>query len=115
MRSMKDQRTQAFEKFTRDCLKNHKFQNWVSKTETDTQGVPTQRQKLRFKQACTQDWQSLIYGQSCQTGQIIVFYKYSCVRADNYLSGAIVSQYIILSLASDLKICTAYFIRKTHI
>ena len=26
MRSMKNQRIQAFEKFTHDCLKNHKFQ-----------------------------------------------------------------------------------------
>ena len=49
MSSMKDQRTQAFKKFTRDCLKNQKFQNWFAKTETDTQGVATRRHKPRFK------------------------------------------------------------------
>ena len=49
MSSMKNQRTQALNNFTGDCLKNQKLKNWFAETETDTQKVATQRQKPWFK------------------------------------------------------------------
>ena len=47
--SLEDQRTRYFEKFTQNCLKNKKFQNWFVRMEDNTEGVVTRRRKQRFK------------------------------------------------------------------
>ena len=47
--SLEDQRTRYFEKFTQNCLKNKKFQNWFVRMEDSTEGVVTRRRKARFK------------------------------------------------------------------
>ena len=49
MSSLEDQRTIHFEKFTQNCLKNKKFQNWFVRMEDNTEGVVTRRRKQRFK------------------------------------------------------------------
>ena len=48
MRTLKEERSRQFEKFTRDCLASTKFRNWFVRTE-DPQGIATRRQKPSFK------------------------------------------------------------------
>ena len=49
MNSLEDQRRKHFERFTQNCLKNQKFQDWFVRTEVSMDRVATRRQKPFFK------------------------------------------------------------------
>ena len=49
MSSLEYQRTRQFERFTQNCIKNKKFQNWFVRLKDSTEGVVTRRRKPRFK------------------------------------------------------------------
>ena len=47
MTSLKEQRSKMFVKFTKDCLKNPKFQKWFVKADKEV--IKTRKQKPNFK------------------------------------------------------------------